>query len=144
MVTTSTQLVTPQVISSGQTKSHPRVDVLSLLTNHQTIKTLSLFAVDTPLKKTKDTNQKKSNFMRTRLFTIILFAIMLVFILMILTGINGKSKYTIKSNGTTYYTNEVVTNGNCIKFVTSTTKETMTLCGAYSIKENKNYKPEKK
>jgi len=77
----------------------------------------------------------------------ILDAILVLFGVILLTGIlmiwfdrsNNPNayKYTIDVEGrSNYYTNHYICNSNCIKFKNGD-KDTMTVCGSYSIKSNK-------
>ncbi len=79
--------------------------------------------------------------MRRKLMAI-LVVVLIAYILFLvsLRFQHGPYRYTVSSNTAIYYTNEVTKDGNCIKFVTATTHEQMSLCGSYSIKENKRWK----
>jgi len=59
----------------------------------------------------------------------------------------GNYKYTISDPaGHIFRTNQITPQSGCIKFVdeSSDNKNPITLCGGYTIEENKTYKPEKK
>jgi hypothetical protein len=70
------------------------------------------------------------------LFGVILFATILI-IWFDRSNNPNAYKYTIDVEGrSNYYTNHYICNSNCIKFKNGD-KDTMTVCGSYSIKSNK-------
>lgn len=57
----------------------------------------------------------------------------------------GNYKYEVSQGEMTYFTNEINhLDGGCITFTASnnSSKDPLTICGSYTIKENKDYKPE--
>jgi len=57
----------------------------------------------------------------------------------------GNNKYEIKTPTNSYVTNGTITKeGDCIKFTPNDSKNAITVCGSYTIIENKSYKPPKK
>lgn len=54
----------------------------------------------------------------------------------------GNYKYLIRQDGIAYNTNKIEYVDSCIEF-TDSNDNLVTVCGNYSIEENKDYKPEK-
>lgn len=56
---------------------------------------------------------------------------------------SSSHKYTIIIDGNTYYTNAITTDkSGCISFVKGNDKDPVTICGNYTIEEDKDWKPE--
>jgi len=73
---------------------------------------------------------------------------LVVILALALTACNHTNRYRIQSNGENYFTNDYKKSGDCIVFKSecgcSSDENTITVCGAYSIKEFSDYKPKEK